>query len=898
MINNETKCASNKMSDAFEKLNLLKRNQKYYSVRECLELASVIRDNVIRDANIIQSCKEDLALSKERQHIFALIKEFQDDLLDAVESTIKTDDEIKYNEPFDYVSAKNNLAELAKNEIAEEVKWAGEKPEEVSIIESYEAHLESLHNIVDRCENDKYTILLMGEYQSGKTTTLNALCEGMQLGAIGKGAKTSAVPLTVSYSEKKDISIQWKTKNDFYDIFHHLKGYCPDIDFDNLDIDDSVIRLNLLNKIDVLRMRINNVDVKDHQFIILSCIILRYWKSSELKEIMRRKIMFDEIEALGKFPKKMMERWTNKGISDFSALESAFVFIKQIDCHIDSTILKTLNCIITDCPGLFANEYDTQVTENAMKDADAILYILPREKQSGNQIDESLEKLRNNYSDYVHRKLVVANNLISNHPNTSTIYEANQSNIKRALGSDFNVIPYDARAAYLDKIKMAYDNKRLDDFSIKNFIISNPSKRFDFRIGKTEETVFDSFDDTWKNCVREYSYEQLKNNGLDQLLDFLVAFIERNKAVSIIIDKGIRQLNDELKTIQNNLKIHRIEPYRNNRDEMEEQWEKRMNSIKQFGNEASDIVHHCLFDSQSGILDKLSVAVYSKLFPTSVYDTMADKICDKIYSEAATLKKLESDKDKFSKYTEKIVSECITKVLQDRVSYWNNLMSSNQDVDFNNIFVSAVDLIELKVTNKWNSLFVSDDAFKNDMKSYYPIYKDTKKFSINSKNQNANMIIEQKDISAVISLNNAAVAVGAAGAIACGAAIALALSGPIGWLVAGLVALGGGLWGQSSIEERNRNKFKKKAKPIVEKQLNNGNIKESIKGMIKAEVKRLLNTYEELLRVDMGLVQRKRDLALASLDDPKKEENCFIAVGSITKLDTQKKLYNDFLSSL
>ena len=891
--NNNQQLALNKLNNAIENFALLKKNQVYFDVRQQLKYASVIRDRVVKDALIKTVCEEDALLANKREQLFLEIKDFQQQVINSVISNYEYDEEIKYDEQFDFNAARNKLIQLVDEEIDRNNQWSDSAPDVISLMEKYPQHMDSLYEVVDRCKNDKFIVLLMGEYQSGKTTTLNALCEGKQIGAIGRGEKTSAVPLAVSYSDKNNIEIKWKTKNDFEDIFVHLKLYYQNIDFQSIDIDNPEVRRELLEKIDDLRKNIHGVDVKDHQFIVLSSMILKYWDSDELLQIKNDDVGIDAIGLLTKFPEKMYSRWTKDGVSCFSAMESAFVFIKQVDCYCDSRILKETNCIFMDCPGLFANAYDTQVTVNAMKEADAILYLLPRDKQTGSQIEESLAKLKNEYRDLACRKLVIANNISLTDVNRSTIIEANMNNIKRLFGDDFNVIPFDARAAYIMRIKEAFDAHQLDDSSIMNFINSNPSIDSSDILG-VKTKVFNSFEEAWDNCAREYVG---RNNNFDQLISKLISFVEKNKAASIIISKGANRLAKELSCIQNDLKISSVEPYAMNRVGLESEWDKRFNDLEQFEKEAKSIVHQTLFGSPSSVYDRLSDAIYSKLFMDEIYESMADRICDRMYANVEKLKKLEKKKDELKEFTEQLVSGSITDVIMERVLYWNNLMVSDQDVDFLTIFSPAVDSMEVVLSSKWKERFCNDPIFKQSMYDYYHVLKDTKTFAIRGAQQNENAKVKQGEVTAAIALDYVGLAVGVAGFAGFIAVLLLAAT-PLGLLFGAVVSLGAGLFGWGTIDDYREKRFKKKVKPDLMKQLKECGLKVSIKNMISAEVKRLLEIYENGMKVDFEKAKRTRDVALATLDDPNLESNCFKAIGAIDLINKQIERYNAFVSSL
>lgn len=82
----------------------------------------------------------------------------------------------------------------------------------------------TLCKIAARSKDSDYKVLLMGGYQSGKTTLVDAII-GKHIGAIGDGNTTSAVPIAISYGNSVSVSLQWKDKSLSYHYFLVLKIY-------------------------------------------------------------------------------------------------------------------------------------------------------------------------------------------------------------------------------------------------------------------------------------------------------------------------------------------------------------------------------------------------------------------------------------------------------------------------------------------------------------------------------------------------------------------------------------------------------------------------------------------------------------------------------------------------
>lgn len=901
--------ASNILNEASYKFELLKLSIDNFNLQQQLELLSSIRNHILNSSIIKQACEFDNQLAKKRGEILDTICIEQNKIFTSldIEFPIYTNT----NTEFDYSNAKESLIRLTTEEIEDNSTWSKLGKELVSKMEEFKDYDNMLYNVRSKCQNDKYNILLIGEYQSGKTTTFNALCGGRSIGPIGSGTKTSAVPLSVSYSEKESINIIWKSKDEIVNIFSRLLGYCRKETLSSFDIDINNSRNALLNEIEEIRTHNKTKDlikVEDVQFIILCSIILLYWNSREFNEFKNNtNVSLDMVSNLTKFPQKMFKRWWKKGCYAFTFQESVFIFIKQIECSCASEALKSLNGTIIDCPGLFATKYDTYVTEQAMLDADAIWYIYPRERQAGEQSNDFLTKFKSQYTDYFH-KLYATNNLsLWNRKNSISIYEANRDDVRSKFGESKSLTPYDAYIAYLGYFKLLYDNGELDEKTITEFIEGENSE--------VEEDYFDffkkpdlaNFEEAWQDKVLAYTKGKYitANDALDlskirNVIEELRIFIECNKAYSIIISEGANKLQNVLKSSFDNYNRKYIEPYKHGKEGLKKLWEKRIARSIQFEEKAKKIVHATLFESSNGkdsLIKRLSDSVYKRLFTDEVYDSMSENICDKLYAEIDQIKKYEEDKEKLQEFSAGLVTKCISDIIYERVSYWNELLSSNQDKDFSNMFVMDINEMERKIESEWNTIYY-DDKFV--MTNCYKIIKDTKSLQINSKEHKSNVTIDNGKVNTVIALNYASIATMITGMVGAYALylVACVATGPIGWLIGGLTTLIVGFWTGMSIDEYNEKRFKEKMMPDLKKQLEDSNIKSSIRNMIYEEIKKLFNTYEKNTKVDDKWLQRERDTAISRLEDPRIEEQCYMAVGAITRILSKNEKYNNLKKEL
>ncbi len=879
---------------------ILMNNHTKLEIVDKLKLSSYIRDYLANDQTTTEVCKQDISLNNTRQKILDKVLDFQNKIIDSTKNSRYSSYDSK--EIKDFSRAKKDLVELLSKEIENIHNYMESSPDEARLCKGLQKHIETCEKIIARCSNERYAILLMGEYQSGKTTTLNAFCGGIPVGAIGDGTKTSAVPLAISYSENEDVLPIWKEIDELNKTFLRINSYLPEKGMNGVDISDEDMRKHLKSAIEIMRndKNLELVPKGDLQYLVLCSIILEFWDTASLRKLMDKKFSINEVRQLSRFPHKMIERWKKGGASSFSIEDVAFIFIKQIDCYCPSEVLKEMNCILLDCPGLFASDYDTQVTETAMKEANAVLFIFPREKEGGEKIEKSLNILKNKYPDF-QKKLLFANNVQSSDKNTPTIFHSNRNTVKRLFGESMELVRYDAMLSYLGQIKITYDRGVLDDQIVQSFIKEHP---IIYPSGIV--TPCTNFNEAWYEYCRPINSPNkiLEISGFFDLKSTLVSFAERNKAYSLIISDGIEKLKIELNVLQQYLYLSYIEPYKKSKDELQKLWEKRIRLTLEFGEVAIKKINSLLFESikgESSIEQKLSDAIYEKLFPEAVFNSLNERICDSLYDNVKTLKKLKDKEAEFKKYTTGLVSECLNNMIWDRISYWNSLLSTNQDVDFHNIFFTAVNSFEESMDTIWKEkMFRKDISFREMRSNYFLIGNDFSSFTTKGNKQEANVLVDQKNVSTAVAINYATMATGWTLAIG-GYGVffyACLVSGPIGWILGGLAIIFGGGYIASKMDDYNKNNFRKKMLPGLKDELKKNGITESLKRMVSQEVNRLLKIYRDNLKVDKEKLQRDMELSLSIKDETSVESNCFQAVSAFKKIDMQINKYDEFYSKL
>lgn len=273
----------------------------------------------------------------------------------------------------------------------------------------------------DRAAADRFEIVLAGEFQSGKSTTFNALCDGRALAPTGSGIRTSAClvsadPLTDPETDEF-AEIRWRSPAElvagFSDLLlPHMQEARPDR-FGSvapgelgqtLDLESAEDRAMLQSAADaewhLWRKDRATYDPEGRgQLDVLraATLTLRFAGSPQLRAL-RDRTRFELAEArrMMAFPEDWESRWRTGDPSRFDFDEVRFLFVAGIRLRVRSRRLDRIGAALTDCPGLLASRWDTETARAAMLRADAVLYLFDGSKTPKMSDLSALRFIRNN----------------------------------------------------------------------------------------------------------------------------------------------------------------------------------------------------------------------------------------------------------------------------------------------------------------------------------------------------------------------------------------------------------------------------------------------------------------------------------------------------------------------
>lgn len=449
------------------------------------------------------------------------------------------------------------------------------------------SHRTEFEHISRKINEDQFSIALIGEFQGGKSTTFDALCDGREISPRGNNIKTSACRIrttNISEETKEFALITWKSDSELIQTISSVLTTIPPEYFvtsedsqreeqaDNtqdfsyteyIQLSNPYHRSIILENLNHLEGERISDETRD--IILIAKLILANYE--EAKKI-REETNFPIAEAMQYvvFPNNMVERYDSgkHDVSCFEFAESLFAFVETVDCYIHSKALKRLGCTFVDCPGLFASDYDTSIAVQTMCSSDATLYLLGGEKQMGQEDKKAIREImkigRTGNKDYIGEDVFFTINQRKPLDQTSFIgldlSEINQIGFKK------DKLPlYNALLFYYAQIGQSFLDGSLDDITLKKFMNRAKegvsfSQRWIRRVNDAilKITDVDSDEDLTVNNLSYESVEAVRSLSQSKaLFSSIEDYIVEKKAHSILIDNGAKKVQNGLSAIEASL---------------------------------------------------------------------------------------------------------------------------------------------------------------------------------------------------------------------------------------------------------------------------------------------------------------------------------------------------------
>lgn len=443
------------------------------------------------------------------------------------------------------------------------------------------SHRTDFVQISKKIQEDQFSIVLIGEFQGGKSTTFDALCDGREISPRGNNIKTSACRIRVTnIADDSDerATVIWKSDTELIQTISSILTAIPPTEFgynpDSKDMFSYAEYVNLSNPkhraiieeaIDELSSGTIDRDTRDI-IMVARFILANYENVRDQRE--EKQYTFKEAMKYMVFPKDMVERYNKSGnkVSCFTFEESLFAFVQTVDCYIHSKSLERLGCSFVDCPGLFASDYDTSIAIQTMSASDATLYLLGGEKQMGQEDKKSIGEIfrigKSGNKAYEGDDVFFVINQRKPDSETSFV-NLDLSEIEQAGFKKNNLPLYNAILYYYAQLGKSYLDGSLDDETYKRFMSeARPNQDFAKRwIAEVKRQLVslrldEDCDIDVYNLTLSYETISLlrKYSKADSLFSSIEDYIVGKKSYSILIDNGALKVQNGLSSIEVSLR--------------------------------------------------------------------------------------------------------------------------------------------------------------------------------------------------------------------------------------------------------------------------------------------------------------------------------------------------------
>lgn len=625
-----------------------------------------------------------------------------------------------------------------------------------------ERRIIEFQRIRKKCLENQFNIVLIGEFQGGKSTTFNAFCGGREISPRGAMIKTSACRITatnISESDKEEFAyVQWKSDSELLiNIQSILNKYISqeqtDFNPESKELYEPSRYLKLSNPahVKIIKDAINEewkvikaspeTHTDEAEICRIADVILHFYTESGIQELMKRNYFtIEDVSRFAVFPKEWEKKWNDgKGVEAFAPNEILFAFVSGIDCYIHSQNLERLGCTVTDCPGLFTSAWDTQVAFNTLPQADAVIYLLSGEKQLSDGDKKALSYIKR--IGLIEDKMFFAINMRKVAKITENILSTDH-NILCSLGfSNVYIKRFNAQLFFLGEFGQHLLESKLDDFSKKRF--RDVASEF----GNEEE----SLEQLWVSSVWDVQ-AGTKNQELKRIQDLTLKsvdvvfkasenrdmfdeiekFIIDKKAYSILVESGANVVKRSLGEVEAELA------------------NQEMDALKDVA--ACEAEYAAAQLTLTNFQDDVK-RILDNAFPESVVETVVSKAYDKIIRNDRTItnialktsmqlipvlgvkckgkalmlkvlelgakagiRGLDEQQKKQIQFLEGVITPVVTDVIKSEVgtnvSAWVMSVFNGQDKEYREEIIPKLEKVSEMINKKWENSLQENSSIK------------------------------------------------------------------------------------------------------------------------------------------------------------------------------------------
>ncbi|NLF19751.1 MAG: hypothetical protein GX595_21170 [Lentisphaerae bacterium] len=543
-----------------------------------------------------------------------------------------------------YTQKRDELVGLL-DECIDAIQKAGCGPAPVSD-SALDDSCEDLKAIRRKLRENQFSIALVSKFQGGKSTTFNALNGGRPLSPMGSGISSTSATVCRAWNvedpAKQGADVVWRSDRELVEsVFDLVRERLVEQDekrfagsrYDRHDLNlaapadaalfAAVVRAETddylkdrgaytSKEIQSSRQPIQGSDKVALLFI--ASVIARYRDHHDIQKLKSRSgFSLEEAGSLVRFPTRFAEKQLDflNGSEPFSPKELAFAFVREVNLRVPSPHLARLGVAVTDCPGLSASAYDSQITMDIVRESDAVWYLLDGNTAIGRFEGEDIRDIHKAVTD----KMFFSVNLRSSiDPSRSHIENVIVPGMRQALEPLQVCEPlYSLHVllAYLAMVGPDLLGGKADK-ATRDLLVN---KAHDVNVAaKTAEEAWERVANKMLRLLAVPQYQEFAGlssklsakgigiireaSGWDVVLDQIEGFVIRNKGRTVLVDSGarraIRVLDEAGETLADSIRVREEGVVK-----AREAYARQLEELEAFGETTNKAVGRLDFDKAS-----------------------------------------------------------------------------------------------------------------------------------------------------------------------------------------------------------------------------------------------------------------------------------------------------------
>lgn len=598
----------------------------------------------------------------------------------------------------------------------------------------------------DRLLANCFNIVLLADMQGGKSTVFNTIaCEGRELSPVGCGIRTSGCLVRAQNlpdpNADERAEVTWRTSPEIVASFDsvllpHFQTLAPErfkaptekgaeailasgclADKLNLEapIDLDLLRQAAERERDRWREDKRSYAGADEQgrldVVRIALLIAAFYRHEEIVKLRQRNnFKPEEVSRLIRYPERWEERW-DSGNGDPHAFrwnEITFVFVREVNFHLHAPKLKKIGAALVDCPGLFASRFDTQVADNALAGADAILFLVPGEKQASLSQLEVLQNIRNRGREEV---LFFAWNMRTQRVSAERML----ADLKAKLASHGFKVP--ANNYFILHAKLALRAEQaarlLDgglDLHTREAIAST-----DMEGGAPEEVDQKIWDDVIllqcnsfprRELLREQTEATLKTihakSGLFSFVAQCQDYVVRNQARFVLVENGAKRVMRDLERVEKDLQQREVQVIRES-EGYQAQVGAAEKELKNFEDRCDSVLRTFESDAPNKALAEEFVLQLDADLRQEIGNQITERIFAKVIGWELLWKGLFRKKEIESEINA-ISCQILARAIDDRFSAWLATIQNGTSPAYRREIAARVDKVRRGIEEEWRKV--------------------------------------------------------------------------------------------------------------------------------------------------------------------------------------------------